>query len=145
VEEFQCQLYHHTCLSPICKWTLLKHICGFTNCNVDTQNSLTKGAPRVFMFHMRHNSSATCWSRLLMSLWRTPKSLVSLQIGLTYLNNGIVRNSGHAPALSTRRGRGACWSSGMGVGRVTSFTYLLEPASNQPTSWLNHFLEHPWY
>jgi hypothetical protein len=27
----------------------------------------------------------------------------------------------------------------MGLGRVTSFTYLLEPASNQPTSWLIPF------
>jgi hypothetical protein len=30
----------------------------------------------------------------------------------------------------------------MGLGRVTSFSYLLELASNQPTSWLVHFLEH---
>jgi hypothetical protein len=27
---------------------------------------------------------------------------------------------------------------------VTSFSYLLELASNQPTSWLIHFLEHLW-
>ncbi len=47
-------------------------------------------------------------------------------------------------ALSTKRGRGACRSSGMGLGRVTSFGYLLKPASNQPTSWLVHILEHLW-
>ncbi len=27
---------------------------------------------------------------------------------------------------------------------MTSFSYLLEPASYQPTSWLNHFLQHLW-
>ncbi len=29
---------------------------------------------------------------------------------------------GTFPTLSTRRGKGACWSSGMGLGRVTSFS-----------------------
>ncbi len=29
----------------------------------------------------------------------------------------------------------------MGLGRGTSFSYLLEPASNQPTSWLVRILE----
>jgi hypothetical protein len=45
-------------------------------------------------------------------------------------------------ALSTKRGRGACWSSEIGIGRGTSFSYLLEPAPNQSTSWLIHLLEH---
>jgi hypothetical protein len=36
--------------------------------------------------------------------------------------------------LSTKRGTGACWSSEMGLGRGTSFSYLPELASNQPTS-----------
>jgi hypothetical protein len=40
------------------------------------------------------------------------------------------RTQGMFPALSTRRGRRACWSFEMGLGRVTSFTYLLKPASN---------------
>jgi hypothetical protein len=71
VEKLQFQLHHHTSLSSIWKWTLLKHIFGFINCNVDTQNPLTKGAPRVVLFHMKHNSAATCWSLLLMSLFPT--------------------------------------------------------------------------
>jgi hypothetical protein len=29
--------------------------------------------------------------------WRAPKSLVKPKLGLSYLNNGIVGNSGHAP------------------------------------------------
>jgi hypothetical protein len=67
VEELQCQLHHHTSLSPIWKWTLLKHVFGFSNCNANTQNLLTKGAPKFVLFRMRHNSSTTCWSWLLMS------------------------------------------------------------------------------
>jgi len=41
---------------------------------------------------------------------------------------------GTLPTLSITRGRGACWSSKMGLGRGTSFSYLfeLEPASSQP-------------
>jgi len=30
----------------------------------------------------------------------------------------------------------------MGLGRGTNFSYLLEPASSQPTSWLVRILEH---
>jgi hypothetical protein len=48
------------------------------------------------------------------------------------------------PVLSTKRGRGAWWSSRMGLGREISFNYLLEPAPSQPTSWLVRILEHPW-
>jgi hypothetical protein len=51
---------------------------------------------------------------------------------------------GTLPALNTKRGRRACWSSGMGLGRGTNFSYLLELASSQPTSWLVCILEHPW-
>jgi hypothetical protein len=71
VEELQCQLHHHTSLSPVWKWALLKQVSGLTDCNPDTQNLLTKGAPRVVLFHMRHSSSATCWSGLLVSLSAT--------------------------------------------------------------------------
>jgi len=39
---------------------------------------------------------------------------------------------GTLPALSTKRGRGACWSSRMGLGKGTSFSYILEPTSSQP-------------
>jgi hypothetical protein len=48
---------------------------------------------------------------------------------------------GMFPSLNTKRGRRACWSSRMGLRRGTSFNYLLEPTSNQPTSWLVRILE----
>jgi len=51
---------------------------------------------------------------------------------------------GTLPALSTKKGRGACKSFGMGLGRGTSFSYSLELASSQPISWLVRILEHPW-
>jgi hypothetical protein len=86
VKELQCQLYHHTSLSPILKWTLLKHVFGFTNCNLDTQNPLTKGAPRVVLFHMRHNSSATCWSQLLMSFSITIIIQAKTSLGFSPIN-----------------------------------------------------------
>jgi hypothetical protein len=54
------------------------------------------------------------------------------------------RLEGTLPALSTKRGRGAWWSFGMGLGQGTSFSYSLKPASNQPTSWLVRILKHPW-
>jgi hypothetical protein len=71
VEELQCQLHHHTSLSPVWKWALLKQVSGLTDCNPDTQNLPTKGAPRVVLFHMRHSSSATCWFGSLVSLSAT--------------------------------------------------------------------------
>jgi len=46
--------------------------------------------------------------------------------------------------LSTKKGRGACWSSEMGLGREISFSYLLKPATSQPTSWFVRILEHLW-
>ncbi len=46
--------------------------------------------------------------------------------------------------LLTFSTKGACRGSGIRLGRVTSFNYLFEPTSNQPTSWLIHFLEHLW-
>jgi hypothetical protein len=50
---------------------------------------------------------------------------------------------GMLPTFSTKGGRGACWGSGIRLVRVTSFSYLLDLASNQPTSWLVPILEHP--
>jgi hypothetical protein len=50
---------------------------------------------------------------------------------------------GTLPVPNTKRGRWACWSSGMGLRRGTSFSYSIKPASNQPTSWLVRILEHP--
>jgi hypothetical protein len=47
---------------------------------------------------------------------------------------------GTLPTLNTKRGRGACWSSGMGLGRGKNFSYSLEPASNQPNKLVSsHF------
>jgi len=51
---------------------------------------------------------------------------------------------GMLPALSTKRGRGGVLKLRDGTRKRTSFTYLLELVSNQPTSWLIHILEHPW-
>jgi hypothetical protein len=86
VKELQCQLYHHTSLSPILKRTLLKHVFGFTNYNLDTQSPLTKGAPRVVLFHMRHNSFATCWSQLFMSLSITIIIQAKASLGFSPIN-----------------------------------------------------------
>jgi hypothetical protein len=47
-------------------------------------------------------------------------------------------------AFSIKRGRGVCWSSGMGLGKGKNFSYLLEHASRQPTSWLIRILKHLW-
>jgi hypothetical protein len=58
----------------------------------------------------------------LQHAWCAPKLLIRLKMSLGGSNNGIVWSSGHAPALGTRRGRRACWGSGMGLGRGTSFT-----------------------
>jgi hypothetical protein len=44
---------------------------------------------------------------------------------------------GTVPTLNTKKGRGACWSFGMGLGRGTSFSYSLEPASNQLNKLVN--------
>jgi hypothetical protein len=76
--------------------------------------------------------------------WHAPKFLVRPKLGLSYSIAELWGTLGTFPTLSTRRGRGACWSSRIGLRRVTSFTYLLEPASNQLTSGLVHFLERPW-
>jgi hypothetical protein len=66
--------------------------------------------------------------------WRTPKVLIKPKMGISYSNSEIMKKSGMLPALSTKRGKGVCWNFGMGLGRVTSFNYLFELASNQPTS-----------
>jgi hypothetical protein len=47
-----------------------------------------------------------------------PSSLMDSK-GNKVENNGKVRSSGHTPWLSTFwRGRGACWSSEMGLGKI---------------------------
>ncbi len=54
--------------------------------------------------------------------WRAPKSLIRPKTGLSYSHNGIVRNLGTVLALNTKRCRGACWNSRMGLRRVTSYS-----------------------
>ncbi len=65
----------------------------------------------------------------------TPKLLGRFKMSL---NRGKVRSSGHTPWLSALfRGRGACWSSEMGLGKLTiNFTHSCKPTQNQQTSWL---------
>jgi len=49
---------------------------------------------------------------------------------------------GTLPALNTKRGRGACWSSRMGLGRGQALITYSNLHQNQLTSWLVHILEH---
>jgi hypothetical protein len=73
-------------------------------------------------------------------IWHAPKFLVRPKKGLNYSRAELWKTWGTFLALSIKRGRGVCWSFEMGLGRVKSFSYLFEPTSNQPTSWLIHFL-----
>jgi hypothetical protein len=72
-----------------------------------------------------------CWyNTLLVSsylciddyLWRAPKFLVRPKRGSNYVEEQISWNLVPLPALSTRRGRGACWGSGIRLGRGTSYS-----------------------
>jgi hypothetical protein len=45
--------------------------------------------------------------------WRAPKSLVRPKLGPSYSIAKMWRTRGMLPAFSTKRGRGACWSSGI--------------------------------
>ncbi len=56
--------------------------------------------------------------------WRTPKLLVRLKMSLCMLNIGIVWSLGTLPALNIRRGRGACWGSGIRLGRGPSYSLI---------------------
>jgi len=54
------------------------------------------------------------------------------------------KESGHALWLATLwRGKGACWSFGMGLGRMTIFNYSHKPAQNQHKV-VSAYLEHFW-
>jgi hypothetical protein len=55
-------------------------------------------------------------------------------------NNGRVRSWGTLPSLQHFGGRGACWSSGMRLGRMTSNQSLTRTCTIQTTSWLVHNL-----
>jgi hypothetical protein len=67
----------------------------------------------------------------LDSLWCTSKFLDGLKCESklkTVEKQGIKARS---LAYSTLRGKGACWNSEMGLGRVISINYLHELAQNQ--------------
>jgi hypothetical protein len=49
----------------------------------------------------------------------------------------------HSLAHNTLRGRGACWSSRMGLGRVDKLTHSHMPAHNSHKV-VSAKLEHPW-
>jgi hypothetical protein len=56
--------------------------------------------------------------------WRSPKFLVRPKKGPTMLKSGSSWNLVPTPALSTRRGRKACWGSGIKLGRGTSYSLI---------------------
>jgi hypothetical protein len=73
-------------------------------------------------------------------LWRAPKSLVRPKLGPSYSIAEMWGTRGTLPAFNTKRGRRACWSSGIGT-RKSDKPYLLSYSilhQNQPTSWLIH-------
>ncbi len=72
--------------------------------------------------------------------WRAPKSLVRPKLGPSYSTAEMWRTRGTLPAFSTKRGKGACWSSGIRI-RMSDKPYSLSYSilhQNQPTSWLVH-------
>jgi len=83
-------------------------------------------------------------------MWRNRKSQARPKMGLGFKNVEVWGLEGTLPALSTKRGRGACWSSGMGLGRRTSLFTYSQPAIKPITRWLVHLWKHsrcwdtPW-
>jgi hypothetical protein len=55
-------------------------------------------------------------------------------------NNGRVKSRGTFPGLQHFGGKGACWNSRMGLGRMTSIYSLTWICTNQTTHWLMHSL-----
>jgi hypothetical protein len=85
--------------------------------------------------------------------WRNPKSLVRLPRVQLCHKVEVWGLEGSLPALDTKRGRGACWGSGIRLGRGTSYLVIRSCIQNQPTSWLELILhsfgvgtshERPW-
>jgi len=72
------------------------------------------------------------------SWWRTPWFLDRLQMWIWSENNGRARSRG--TLLGSQHfggGRGACWNSGMGLGRMTSINYS-QDLHKTNTRWLMH-------
>jgi hypothetical protein len=55
--------------------------------------------------------------------WRTPNSSKDPNVGPS--SSGRKRNRGTLPSSQHLRGRGACWSSGMGLGRIDKLHSLI--------------------
>jgi len=96
----------------------------------------------IIIFLSSKNMAFVCNSLCLIKCDALPSFLFDPKCVWVIQIAELWRTRGTLPALSIKRGRGSCWSSKMGLGRVTSFSYLLELASNQPTSWLVPFMEH---
>jgi hypothetical protein len=66
-----------------------------------------------------------------------PSSLINSNMNLKWKQRKR-KELGHAHWFATLWGKGACWSSGMGLGRSTSTYSLTRTCTNQTTSWLVH-------
>jgi hypothetical protein len=66
-----------------------------------------------------------------------PSSLINSNVGIRW-NNRRVRSWGTLPILQHFGGRGACWSFGMGLGRMPNNQSFTRTYTNQTTSWLMH-------
>jgi hypothetical protein len=96
-----------------------------------------KGA-RVVEMMMEHfwKQTGRCDGRLLKlfevaTFNAPPSSLMDSNVSSNWKQRKS-KELGHIPWLiALWRGRRACWSSGMGVGRVTSINYSHEHAQNQ--------------
>ncbi len=74
-------------------------------------------------------------------LWRAPKFLVRPKKGPTMLKSGNSWNLVPLPTSSTKRGwEGHVESSGIRLGRMTSYLVIRSCIQNQPTSWLELIL-----
>jgi hypothetical protein len=77
--------------------------------------------------------------------WHAPKPVVRFKDESKVENNKKVRSSGHVPwLLAFKRGRGACWSLGMGLGRVINNLFIhsvLHPTNHKLVSTM---LQHLW-
>jgi hypothetical protein len=69
-----------------------------------------------------------------------PSSLLNSRWVYTSQTTELFRAWGTFPALSTGRGKGACWGSGIRLGKGTSYLVIRSCIQNQPTSWLELIL-----
>jgi len=117
----------------------LQHSVIAVNNMVSTNNLLNRTCHIKMVWQNKRTKVSWTWVVVYDAL---PSSLLDpswVQVSQTSKFFGIW---GTLPALSIKRGRGACWSSEMGLGKGTSFSYLLKSTSNQPTSWLVQLLKH---